>query len=379
MKEQRIQGHRLLFKALVGSQAYGTATPASDEDFKGIYMQSIHEILNGKYKQQITVTDDEVYYEINRFMGLLESNNPTIIEMLNTPENCIIYKDPILDELFENRDKFLTKKCRFSFGGYAVQQIKKAKGLNKNMNMEKESVARRTPLDFCYIYIGNEKSIPLRKWLEIKGYDHTKIGLAKINNFDNAHSVYVHDTMVYKGIVKMKDGVEVGNEVRISSIPKGEESIAMMKYNVNGYKSHCKKYNFHVKWLKERNTARYVDIEGHGQQIDGKNMLHCRRLIDMAIEIAKGEGVNVYRSNAEYLLSIRKGKVDLQSLLDNAESDLAMMDKAFEDSELPEGVETGLKDRILKNIRDYQLEYEYGKNYYLKQLSNMENAHIKSR
>jgi hypothetical protein len=89
--------------------------------------------------------------------------------MINVPEECIIYKHPVLDELFENRDKFLTKKCKHSFGGYAVQQIKKAKGLDKKMNWEKGRVVRKTPIDFCYVYLGNEQTIPLRNWLEIKG------------------------------------------------------------------------------------------------------------------------------------------------------------------------------------------------------------------
>ena len=63
--------------------------------------------------------------------------------------------------------------------------------------------------------------------------------------------------------------------------------------------------------MKERNEARWVDVKSHGQKIDGKNMMHCRRLMDMAREIGEGKGINVRRENADYLISIRKGEVDL--------------------------------------------------------------------
>ena len=127
MENKKIKEHTLLLKVIIGSQAYGTNTPESDIDYKGIYMQNHMDILCGKYQDQLKVAvdtveggievDDEVYYEINRFIELLNSNNPTILEMLNVPEDCIVYKHPILDELFANKDKFITKICKKSFGG----------------------------------------------------------------------------------------------------------------------------------------------------------------------------------------------------------------------------------------------------------------------
>jgi hypothetical protein len=30
-------------------------------------------------------------------------------------------------------------------------------------------------------------------------------------------------------------------------------------------------------------------VQGHGQRIDGKNMMHCMRLIQMSKEIGRGE------------------------------------------------------------------------------------------
>ncbi len=92
-------------------------------------------------------------------------------------------------------------------------------------------------------------------------------------------------------------------------------------------------------------------MKNHGQKIDGKNMMHCRRLLEMAKEIGEGKGINVHRENAQYLISIRKGEVDLQSLIDNAESDIKEIEKIFNNSNLPESVDDNLIDSILVSIR----------------------------
>jgi hypothetical protein len=42
------------------------------------------------------------------FLELCGTNNPNILELLNTPSDCIIYKNDIFD-ILEHRDDFLTK------------------------------------------------------------------------------------------------------------------------------------------------------------------------------------------------------------------------------------------------------------------------------
>jgi hypothetical protein len=44
-----------------------------------------------------------------------------------------------------------------------------------------------------------------------------------------------------------------------------------------------------------------VEVQGHGQRIDGKNMMHCMRLIQMSKEIGRGEGIIVRRPDAAEL------------------------------------------------------------------------------
>jgi uncharacterized protein len=350
--ESKVPGSQPLLLVVRGSHAYGTNIETSDTDYAGVFVQSMDDILGFSYKEQINDdTNDTVIYEVKRFLKLIESNNPTVLELLNTPEDCIIYKHPLFDEILKHRDEFITKKCSNSFGGYAKQQISKARGQNKKQNWEKSKVTRKTPLDFCYVIGGNREgngSMNLVKWLYENGKRHDECGLVNVDNAQGVYALYtmfsVEDGM--RGIVK-----EGSNELRLSSIPKSTEPDAFISYNQNGYTKHCKDYASYEKWLSERNEARWVDVKSHGQKIDGKNMMHCRRLMDMAMEIAEGKGINVRRYNASDLIDIRKGKIDLKTLIDDVERDMKIMDEKFENSDLPNSVDLDLLENILLIIR----------------------------
>lgn len=337
--------HQIIFKTMVGSQAYGTATPTSDQDFKGVFIQNADDILTFNYTEQIEISKDECYYEVRRFLQLLQSANPTVLEMLFMPQECILEQSPLFGLIVEQRHRFLTKKCMHSFGGYAIAQIKKAKGFDKKMNWEKARVSRKTPLDFCFVY-ENGKTMPLEHFLARENINQEHCGLVKLEHFRDCYALYHSHSADYKGIIS-----ENSNEVKLSSIPKGEEPLCVMYFNKEGYSTHCKDYNEYTEWLKNRNTQRYVDIKGHNQQIDGKNLLHCRRLLDMAIEIAIEKTINVRRPNADYLLQIRRGEVDLETIISEAEKDIDQLESIYASSDLPEDVDKEFVNELLLKIR----------------------------
>ena len=75
------------------------------------------------------------------------------------------------------------------------------------------------------------------------------------------------------------------------------------------------------------------------------------RLIRMSKEIGRGEGIIVRRPDAQELLAIRRGEVDLDSLIDTAEAEIKEMDKIFEESDLPKGIDPELVNTLLVKIR----------------------------
>jgi predicted nucleotidyltransferase len=376
----------ILFDCIGGSHAYGTNIETSDVDTRGVYIAELNDVLSNNYPDQINdATNDIVYYELGRFLSLVSSNNPNILEFLNSPEDCIKFCHPLFKSLITYKNDFITKACSNSFGGYARQQIKKAKGLNKKQNWEKDKVVRKDLLDFCYVLNG-EKSIPWRTWNAGK-YDEKFVGVVNIPNardtyalfYDKTaymlHSTDIHEDtretykkvlkeagkpmgMGYKGLINTghedEDGkinYGISNQLRLSSVPKGEKVIATIVYNKDGYSEHCKDYKEYQEWLENRNEARYVETQEHGQRIDGKNMMHCMRLIQMSKEIGRGEGIQVRRSDREYLLSIRRGEIDLETLIELADKEIAEMDEIFDNCNLPNKVDKDLVNELLVSIR----------------------------
>jgi hypothetical protein len=387
--EYLVENGLILFETIIGSQAYGTQTPTSDIDKKFVYILPMDIILGTGYIEQLNVTKDITGWEIKRFLELMGTNNPTVLELLNSPEDCIISKNPLFDLILEHKEEFITKSCKDSFGGYARQQIKKAKGLNKKQNWEQDKVVRKDLLDFCYVISGSS-AIPWRKWNSGKKsqkYDEKFIGAISIPHAKDVYGLYYdgksdncfserhdeafkkysinafksYDTHVglgYKGLVNTghedEDGninYGVSNQLRLSSIPKGEKSFCVIVYNKDGYSEHCKDFKEYQEWLQNRNEARYVETQEHGQKIDGKNMMHCMRLIRMATEIGEGKGIQVRRSDREYLLSIRRGEIKLDSLIQEADKAIENMDLIFEKANLPNKVDKDLVNNLLVSIR----------------------------
>lgn len=354
---------KLLFKVIAGSKAYGLDLPTSDTDIRGIYLQPNEFRLGNGYKEQVNdVKNDIVYYELNRFVNLLANNNPNIIENLFVPEDKILILDPKIKPLYNNRTKFLTKQIRLTFGGYSISQIKKARGLNKKIVNPIDKV-RKTPLDFCYIFEKSNGYMMLaEQWLKKHNFKQEFIGLSEMPNgiqLYKVHYDHVADMgstnpryidippMGFKGIVS-----EDGNEVKHSEIPKEFNVEGFLYFNKDGYSTYCKEYREYWEWVERRNPHRYADNTSHNQGYDGKNMMHCLRMLDMAIEIAEGKGVNLVRPNREWLLSVRKGLISYDEIINLIEEKKNRMDEAFLTADLPDKVDEELIHRTILQIRN---------------------------
>lgn len=349
-------------------------------------------------EKNMETNEETTYYSMRKFISLLAVNNPNMLEVFDIPKDCLVYKHPGMDTLLSKPELFLSKLCYKAFLGYGESQIRKADGQDKLNNWEKEKMERKGPLDFCYTFIGQgsipiedwlaERGMEQRfcalnaveHMRDMYGvyYDelaHTIVylkevidGVRDMNSFrnnkictqtlsrivqpplteherhilrymDNAEDVLKlvreaaanrgESMLGYKGIV-----LDDSDTIRLSDTPKGAEPMCYMSYNKDGFMSHCKLYNRYMTWKRERNEARWTDVEGHNQKIDGKNMLHCMRLIYMSEDIAAGRGIIVRRPEAEYLKSIRYGKVELNLLMDTAAQKLKDLGEAFEKSGL---------------------------------------------
>lgn len=143
--------YELILLHLAGSKLYGNSTPASDTDYRGVFIASSDSklgILN-KVEQlegievyhalvkaglELSETTDIVIYELNRFVALAIDNNPNIMDTL-----CFDYKNPEFTvyanekgkELVDNKHLFISSKLKFTFSGYAISQLNRIKSHHK--------------------------------------------------------------------------------------------------------------------------------------------------------------------------------------------------------------------------------------------------------
>ncbi len=338
---------------MVGSRSYGTNLPESDIDYKGVFILPFENFLSGNYIEQVSdETNDVTYYEIGRFLQLLKTNNPTILELVSTPEDCLIYKDPIFDLILNKKEKFITKLCKMSFGGYAVEQIKKARGLNKKI-VNPIEITRKSVLDFCYVQ-KNQGSVPIKEYLKNLGLNQEDFGLSSIPHMKYTYGAYYLPGNS-KGIIQDE---EKSNDISLSSIPKDIEPNFVLQFNRDSYSIYCRDFREYQDWIKKRNPKRYSDNIKDGRGFDSKNLMHCHRLLDMSIEIGNGEGIQVRRKNFDYLLDIRAGKYDYDELVKSAEEKIKIMNETYDNSDLPENIDENFIDELVLKIRKefYQIK-----------------------
>ena len=135
-------GHKLLYLIKYGSHLYGTNTPASDLDVVGIYAPSFKSLITLDAPKTLHYTsgnnhsknsNDDIdiklysiqYFILNKIKNM-DINALDLFFSINSP-NVHIYKDPIIDELYSNRNKILstTDIADISYLQYARKQVKK--------------------------------------------------------------------------------------------------------------------------------------------------------------------------------------------------------------------------------------------------------------
>ena len=327
--EQLKQNKLIVFEAISGSRAYGLDTPESDTDIKGVFVvpKNVYYSLDSVI-QLNNETNDIVYYELHRFTELITKNNPNILELLAIPGDCILKKHPFFD-VFQP-EKFLSKLCFNSFAGYAMTQVKKAKGLKKKI-VNPVAKERKSALDFCYVIQGHG-SIPVKQFLLQKKMEQERCGLSKIPHMHDLFGLYYNKALNFSGIIK-KDNA---NEVALSSIPKDLNPIAVMSFNKSGFSTYCKEYKEYWDWVEKRNDTRYENTLSHGKNYDAKNMMHTFRLLAMAKEIGEQGKIIVKRPDRDFLLQIKSGEFEYDELVKMAENRMKELETVYKKSSLPD-------------------------------------------
>ncbi len=116
----------VLLSAVVGSHAYGLATPTSDTDRRGVYAPPT-EAFWGFTKPPTSVDGPEpeqLTWEVEHFCALALRSNPTVLDLLVSPhvEVCT----PLGAELKALLPAFLSRRAAVSFERATTSQLARA-------------------------------------------------------------------------------------------------------------------------------------------------------------------------------------------------------------------------------------------------------------
>jgi hypothetical protein len=116
---------RVIYRCVIGSQAYGLADTASDVDRRGIYLPTadLYWSLYGVPEQLENDDTQEAYWELQKFLVLALKANPNVLECLYTP--LVEKATPLAEELLAMRAIFLSRMVYQTYNGYVLSQFKK--------------------------------------------------------------------------------------------------------------------------------------------------------------------------------------------------------------------------------------------------------------
>lgn len=317
--------------SLHGSRAYGTDVEGSDYDYKGIVVAPSEYnfgFLN-EFEQAELSEPDTVIYENRKFFKMASDCNPNIMELLFCDESDIVYVNEFGRELLDNRELFLSKRARYSFSGYAVQQLKRlllhrAYLLNPPKKMPLRS-------DFGLF---ERPDIPANQLNAAKAAinkELDRLNFKFLDHLENAERIEVRNC-----VVDLLNEFKIYHEERYIAMARKigfDDNVIEILKNERSYDQAKKEWDNYQTWKKNRNEKRASDEAKFGY--DCKHALHCTRLTRMAKEILLTGKVNVKREDRKELLAIRRGEWTFDQVIEHAQAIEDELPELYEKSTLP--------------------------------------------
>ena len=285
-----------------GSLAYGTNLPSSDIDIRGIAYNSKKEILRGTdFEQVVDVNTDTTIYSFRKMMKLLAENNPNTVEILGLRPCDYLYMDSTGQELVKNAHMFLSKRCMYTFGGYANAQLRR---LQQRSMHHLEQAQRENHI---------KKSIEHASQVfrtEVARYDDEQLSL-----YIDVSDKPAYDTEMFVDINLQH------YPLRDLNVLYQDVSAIIRDYDKIG--------------KRNRNALTHNKCAKHSG--------HLVRLLYTCIDILKHEEIRTYRADEhDLLMDIRNGKYlnendePSKEFFDIVDELSAKMDEAFKFTKLPD-------------------------------------------
>lgn len=306
-----------IFETIVGSQAYGTSMPDSDTDRVGIMIPGMEYFFGLDRVEEFSNFggEDRKIYEIRKAVSLLLDNNPNMLDLLYTPSRCIMKMTPYWESILAVRESFLSKKCRYTFSGYAIAQLKRIKTHRKFLLDPPKSAPSRTEMG-----LPEQSLFPTS---QLKAVCYAALNMIPedkkhrfLNELDEIYGSWViplfarfldpNQRKLAMEWLQMGISAQANTFAAIGTQYLKDEYYEMARKEA-AYLSQSTEWQQYQQWKKSRNKKRAVLEEKHGYDL--KHAMHLIRLCRMGEEILSTGVVLVDRTgiDADELVEIRNG------------------------------------------------------------------------
>ena len=175
----------IIVEMVFGSHLYGTDTPESDKDYKGVFMPTREDVLLGRIPKSINEstkpkagngeknTKDDIdteRFSIHYFIQLAIEGQTVALDMLHAPDGFVLESSDTWKWIVANRSKFYTKNLR-AFIGYARRQAAKYGIRGSRLNAAREFISFLRGLDEYSILKDSWDKIPIGEHINSRPLD----------------------------------------------------------------------------------------------------------------------------------------------------------------------------------------------------------------
>lgn len=247
MYQKDILDGGLIVSHYAGSHAYGTSTPESDVDIRGVFCAPlIYKVSPWLSCNEVSVPDEEdtKYYEFVKFLSLVVDQNPNIVETLWVDNNSVIKSSEAYEYLVSRRNDLLSSKVAFTYSGYAVSQLNRIKNHGKWINNPQPE---KPPMQQDYIKM-------------LQNFNEEKILKFDVLKYEKDHFFVHYGNDVYgiyagKGERLFDNAGCIVNKFESNNHELGVPMF-LVKYVKEEYKKDKEAHKNYWTWVKNRNEKR---------------------------------------------------------------------------------------------------------------------------
>lgn len=290
----------ILANSVFGSKLYGTSTPSSDDDFRGVYIPERSDLILQRVQDVISLPGDSQMFSIHKFMNMLCSGQAVAIEMLFS--NQLVADSDRWQEIVRNRHRFVTKRMS-AFMGYAKSMASK---YSVRADRRHDISILRQFLADCD---GRAKissiwdSLPVGTWMTKTTSETTRTEDKRVYNVcGREYTAHTYVSHLYECV----DGIYAEYGKRVQSIQDGN--------------------------------------------IDYKAVMHAFRVTRQCEELLRTGELKFPLSSAEELLRIRLGEVRDVSLLQSLQDEVASVEEQIQQSSLRDSADRIWADQFILSL-----------------------------